>query len=141
MATYTGVALTINESLARQSVFPYSESSLIRTSPIRFTSSKVYEDTYSRELYPGEYQSIWYGCDAGDVTISVYVWNPTNGKAGIEVYDPDTGERIDSSYASGSGSWEQVSVSFTASKKLYIIRLVNNTKAAGDKRAYFDKLE
>ena len=141
MATYTGIGLTINESLIRQSIFPYSESPLVKTSPIRFTNSKAYEGTYSRELYPGEHQSIWYACDAGDVTISVYVWNPAGGKAGIEVYDPDTGERIDSAYASGSGSWEQVSVSFTASKKLYIVRLVNHTPADGDKRAYFDNLE
>jgi len=141
MATYTGEALTINESLARQSIFPYSESPLMKTSPIRFTNSKAYEGTYSRELYPGEHQSIWYGCDAGDVTISVYVWNPIGGKAGIEVYDPDTGERMGASYAIGSGSWEKVEVTFSASKKIYIVRLVNNTPTDGDKRAYFDNLE
>lgn len=45
------------------------------------------------------------------------------------------------SFNAGAGAWEQLSVAFTATKTVHIVRLINFTKNDGDTRAYFDDLK
>ena len=117
-----------------------------RVNAFVFSDEKSYEDTYSLKMLPGETIEIWYGCDAGDVTISVYVWaseHATNCR--MKVIDPDTQEVMGEDVNESTETWEQLSVTFTAEKKVYKVILGNYTAGSyvvGDKKpCYFDKLE
>jgi hypothetical protein len=53
----------------------------------------------------------------------------------------DGGTTLVEGLNTGIGAWEQLSVTFIAAKKVYIVRLSNFTISTGiDRRAYFDDL-
>jgi len=94
--------------------------------------------THSLRVLSGGYHDIFYGCDAGSKTITVWVYPPVVGKFAIQIYDGPM--LMGESFNIGAGAWEQLSVTFTALKKVYIVRLINFTLSDGDTRAYFDDL-
>ena len=137
MADYTGVEITISES---ENLF-YGLNLWPLQNRFGIQSSTVYADSYALELKHGGVCEVWYGCDAGDVTISVYVYPPEAGKVYMRIIDPDTREIQAEASASGSGAWEKIEVNFTASKKVYLVQLINPCAYDnGEKRAYFDNL-
>ena len=137
MADYTGVEITISES---ENLF-YGLNLWPLQNRFGIQSSTVYADSYAFELKHGGVCEVWYGCDAGDVTISVYVYPPEAGKVYMRIIDPDTREIQAEASASGSGAWEKIEANFTALKKVYLVQLINPCKYEnGEKRAYFDNL-
>jgi len=138
MADYNGVSITISES----------ENLLYGVNPwplqnrFRIQSDIVYADSYTLELKHGGICEVWYACNAGDVTVSVYVYPPEAGKIYMRIIDPDTREIKAEASASGSGVWEKIEANFIASKKVYLVQLINPCQYDnGEKRAYFDNLE
>lgn len=103
------------------------------------SDAEAHGGTFSLRLIGGGYYDIFYGCDAGSATITVWVLAPAIGKCGIQIFDGV--ELMGEDFNSGSlGAWEQLSVTFTAEKKVYTVRLINATLQDGDTRAYFDDL-
>ena len=102
------------------------------------SSDEVHGGSNSLRITGGGYRDVFYGCDAGSKTIYVWVYPPVIGKCALQVYDGKTlmGEDVNT----GVGAWEQLSVPFTALKKVYTVRLANFTLQDGDTRAYFDDL-
>ncbi|MBE3109699.1 MAG: hypothetical protein IMZ46_04150 [Acidobacteria bacterium] len=102
------------------------------------SADEAHGGTYSIRITGGGYRDIFYGCAAGSTTITVWVLAPVIGKCGIQVFD---GQEIQGEdWNSGAGAWEQLSITFTALKKVYTVRLINATIQDGDTRAYFDDL-
>jgi hypothetical protein len=121
-----------------------------------FSTDKAHAGTYSLKIDGGGMHEIYYACDAGSKTITVWVWAPgidpydaygedaydpyDIGSCAIQIFD-ETGTKIAEDWNTTTGSWEQLSVTFTALKKVYIVRLVNFRAAIHiDARAYFDDL-
>jgi hypothetical protein len=99
---------------------------------------EVHAGSLALRLTGGGYRDIFYGCAAGSTTITVWVYAPVIGKCGIRVFDGN--EKKGEDLNAGAGAWEQLSVTFTALKKVYVVRLFNGTVQDGDTRAYFDDL-
>jgi len=102
---------------------------------------KSHGGNYSLCVAPGCSFDIWYGCDAGEKTTSVYCWKPSGASAALEIFDPDSGETIARTEATLSEQWEKLEASFKAEKKVYMIRLKNSSIWWGVGRVYFDDLE
>jgi hypothetical protein len=138
MADYTGFAVTPDFSEQRQGFVRRSQYPHFRTI---MTTGKKYENSYSLEIKPGGNCQVYCAADAGGALVSVYVWPPEAGYIYMQIYDPDTKETVATAGAStGSGAWEKIEASFTAEKKVYIVKLMNPVSADGDKRAYFDNI-
>lgn len=103
------------------------------------STEQVHGGTHSLRILGGGYHEIFYGCDAGSKTVTVWCFPPVVGACALHVFDgPDL---IGEGFNAGAGAWEQLSVTFTAAKKVYVVRLINCTISNGDTRAYFDDLE
>lgn len=96
---------------------------------------------YSLCIMPGCYFDIWYGCDSGQKTISAWCWKPSGASAAIEIEDPESGENLARAEASQSEQWEKLEFSFSAEKKVYVVRLRNMSVWWSVGRVYFDDLE
>lgn len=126
------VALLSDKRLARR------ESNERHESRSSISDEQHHAGSHSLCIVGGGYQDIFYGCDAGSKTITVWVKPPVVGKSALKVYDNADVVGIDLN--TGTGAWEQLSVSFTAEKKVYTVRLANYAIPDGDSRAYFDDL-
>jgi hypothetical protein len=104
-------------------------------------SSKSHGGSFSLALRTGGVFDIDYGCDAGAKTIKVWVWAPTNHKVKIKVIHPETFEVVAEEAPSSTEQWEEVSLSFMAEKKVYIVRMMNCTIPDGNKTAWFDDVQ
>lgn len=139
MPTYDGYLITRDDS---DHVGGYYNSEMLITKSC-MTVDKPYTGTHSLVLGSGGTHNIYYGCAAGNTTITVWCWPPAGngvGKCSLEVLEVggETLFGIDSS--SGVGAWEQLSVAFVALKKVYRVRLTNGVGPSGDNRCYFDDL-
>lgn len=106
------------------------------------TSEKSHGGSYSRKLYAGDMYTIDYGCNAGETTISVWVWPETGAIFRLEILDPYSLEIINASVNVGAGAWEQVTVTFTAQKKVYLVRICNySNRKETSKNCWVDNLE
>jgi len=109
----------------------------------RITTDKPYTGISSLEILPGGQYDIYYGCAAGNATITVWCWPPVGvgvGTCALEVWEIGTDICLAHSESVGTEDWEQLSVTFVAEKKVYKVRLVNRVLPTGDTRAYFDDL-
>jgi hypothetical protein len=104
------------------------------------STAVAHSATHSLKIVGGGYYEIFYGCDAGSKTITVWAYPAVVGKCAIQIYDGST--LMGEAFNTGSGAWEQLSVTFTALKKIYKVRLCNfNDKLNDvDKKCYFDDL-
>ena len=102
---------------------------------------KSHSGNYSLSVASGCSFEIWYGCDAGEKTVSVWCWKPSGASAALEVIDPDSGETMARCEASQSEVWEKLEVSFIAEKKVYLVKLRNMSRWWSVGRVYFDDLE
>ena len=112
----------------------------------RIVTNIYHSGTSSLEILPGGSHDIFYGCDAGEKTITVWVYPPVGagvGKCALEVFPlgANTEDCIARALSTGTDAWEQLSVTFTALKAVYKVRLINRVRPQGDTRAYFDDLE
>jgi len=139
MANYNGEMAATYQSERYYGTMFYSDVYTKRFTTWKFSTEQVHSGSYSLKLNPGCCYDIDYGCNAGEVTITVWVYPKSGASACLAVINPDTGEVITSDTSSASGAWEQLSVNFTAEKKVYIVRLLNKSKH-GDHAVYFDDL-
>ncbi len=101
-------------------------------------TDQAHGGTHSLRIESGGYHDVWYGCDAGVKTISVWVRPPIAGRCALQIFK--AADVVGEAFNVGSGAWEQVSVTFMAIKFVYIARLINFGPANGDMRCYFDDL-
>jgi hypothetical protein len=96
---------------------------------------------YSLKIERGGVHEIFYGCDVGSTTITVYTYSPIVGGAYIEVLLGSVS--LGKSLNTAANVWQQISVTFTAEKRVYKVRLGNlvSSKSSADSRVYFDDLE
>ena len=142
MAAYDGFLTVRSVSDSRVSQF----ISPMRQCRSRITTDKPHGGTSSIEILSGGSHDVFYGCDAGSKTITVWCWPPVGagaGKCAIEIFPlgANTEDLLARTEATGTGAWEQLSVTFTALKAVYKVRLINRVRPSGDTRAYFDGLE
>jgi hypothetical protein len=104
-------------------------------------SAKPRAGNYSLVIPSGCFQLIWYGCNAGQKTISVWMWKPSGASAAIEIQDPDSGEMLARAEGSQSEQWEKLEVTFMAEKRVYQVKLRNTSTWWGVGKIYFDDLE
>ena len=111
----------------------------------RVVTNIYHSGTSSLEILAGGRHDLFYGCDAGSKTITVWVYPPVGGGGlcALEVYPlgANTEDYIVRAESTGTDAWEQLSVTFTALKAVYKVRLINRVRPQGDTRAYFDDLE
>jgi hypothetical protein len=77
-------------------------------------------------IAPGGIYSLWVGCDAVPVLVSVWTKFGTDADPRLEVWDIQCGQRVASAEPVGSGSdFEKIIASFTAEKKIYLVKMIN----------------
>jgi hypothetical protein len=74
---------------------------------------------------PGGVYSLWYGCDVGPKEVSVWVKFEADSDPRLEVWDIQCGQRVATAEAVGGGDWERLIASFTAEKKIYLVKMIN----------------
>lgn len=144
MATYNGTLWVPTESDVMYGYLPYSDIPYPAfSSGWNFSTDQKHGGSYSLRLIPGGSYSINYGCDAGSKTITIYAYAPAYGTLLIEVRDPDTGELMGSDATTSTEVWEQLTVTFTAEKKVYVVNLIHagcSEFHGGEHLGYFDDL-
>ena len=139
MSTFDGYLITPLDS---EPVGGYINSEMLIVKS-RVGTDKPKAGAASLVLASGGIHDVYYGCEAGSVTITVWVWPPVGagvGACALEALEVDGGDVLARDLSMGTEDWEQLSVTFTAQKKVYRIRMINRVKAQGDTRAYFDDL-
>jgi len=89
-----------------------------------FSSVQARGGTYSLALGLGGWKEVYYALDAGVAAISCYVYPLSGSNPRLEVLTL-TGEVQDSDTPSSTGAWEELTLSFTAVKAVYKIRMAN----------------
>lgn len=141
MASYTANLHPFRdlESQAHLGVFV---GELMHTSSI-LTTEESRNGSKSLRVEAGGTKDIYIAAAVGTITVSVYVKPPAGTLCGIMVFDPDTGAEMGTSdWSASSGSFEELSVSFTSLGKVYIVRLMNREAFVSgiDNECYFDDL-
>jgi hypothetical protein len=137
MPTFDGYLITPLDS---DPVGGYINSEML-IAKSRITTDKPKTGLSSLVLGSGGVHDVYYGCAAGSTTIAVWCWPPAGtGACALEVLEVNGGDVLARDVSVGTEDWEQLSITFTAQKKVYRVRMVNRVKAGGDTRAYFDDL-
>ena len=140
MAEYTGVnapavAVQLNPTSYRKG--------LIKSSNLRFSSALKHGGSFSLEISPGGYKELFFASNAGSTTVTAWVYPEAGANASLEVEELGAGEKLDIASSVGHNAWEQLSITWTAEKKIYVIRIANNARddeATTKGFAYFDDL-
>lgn len=137
MADHDGEMIDLWESYPRSghTERPYAQAGS------RITTEEFYEGAQSLELLPGGFHNMWVACDAGTRIITARVKAATVGGAVMRAIDPATGTVMGEAASVGTGAWEQITLSFAATKKFYLLKLMNASPPNGDVRVYFDNVE
>lgn len=141
MASYTGNILSPTLSDNNRNV---RISNPMGSHQVELTTEKFESGSKSLKVLAGGYQDIYVVCAAGSRTITCQVWpNSNTDKCGMLLYDPDNlGEILESDWSTSSGAWEELSISFTATAKMYILRLINGAPfTSQDAHCWFDTIE
>ena len=108
------------------------------------TTEKSYAGTHSLRLLVGGIFTLDCVCSAGDRTVVAKAWAPINGSVSMEIVDPDSGEVMGNDTTAGDEAWEDLSIAFTAEKKIYLIFLRNNPQdpmvEGEEPYGYFDNI-
>lgn len=137
MPIYDGYLLTPLDS---EPVWGHINSEML-IAKSRITTDKPKTGLFSLVLGSGGTHDVYYGCPAGSATITVWCWPPAGvGACALEALEVNGGDVLARGVSVGTGAWEQLSITFTAAKKVYRIRMINRVKGPGDARAYFDDL-
>lgn len=140
MANYNGIARLWVESFPRMGGLFNSEAMRYINRAI-ISTDKPQTESHSMLIMAGGQHQFFIGLDAGEQTVTAYVWPPTNGVCVFEIFDPDSKVTKGTDSNVGAGAWEELSINFTAEQKVYMGCLRNNTPAKDvDTRAYFDNI-
>jgi len=108
------------------------------------TEDKSYAGTHSLRLLVGGIFTLDCVCAAGSRTLTAKAWAPINGSLSMTVIDPDTGAVMGTDTTASDEAWEDLSIAFTAAKKIYLIYLRNHPQApmveGEDPYGYFDNI-
>jgi len=141
MAEYTGVnAPGLTVQLPPTSY----RKGLIKSCKSRLSSSVTHGGSHSIDLSVGGFKEFFYAASAGETTVTAWVYSEGSANASLEVMEIGSGEKLDIANSSGNDGWEQLSITWTAEKKVYIIRISNNARGDGSgtkDHVYFDDLE
>lgn len=141
MANYTGNIITPLISVNKAGIFV---PSLFKNNQIEMSTTRYNDGAQSLKIIPGGSKDVFIVCEAGSRTLTVQVWpNANSDKCGLILYDPDAGmdEQLDADWSTGSGAWEELSITFTAVAKVYIARLINSAAfGVANAEAWFDTL-
>jgi len=140
MADYSGFMFDTYESESRQANPVNSEASMRMCIGWMMDTTKKHGGAKSLRLMPGGRYEFFYGCVAGSTTITVWVYPPVASKCCLQIYNPETGTKEAEAWNVSAGAWEQLSLSFTSEKKVYLGRLANFTSHGADACAWFDDL-
>lgn len=141
MAEYTGFELP--EVTVQHKLIGY-RGGIIKAQNARISSAVKHGGSYSIDLSVGGFKELFYAADAGSVTVTAWVYPEGSANASLEVIEIGSGEKLDIANSAGNDDWEQLSITWAAEKKVYIIRIANNARGdeSGTKdHAYFDDLE
>lgn len=108
----------------------------LQTSRSDISTDKHRTGTHSLRVLPGGYHEAFYGTEAGSKTIAAWVW-PMKGVAKMKLMDRARAV-LASAVSAGTGDWEQLSISYTMVKGVYILRFENLSGADGDCCHYWD---
>jgi len=137
---YTGV----NSPVVAVQLNPTSyRKGLIKSSKVRFSSALKHGGSFSLEISPGGYKELFYASNGGSTTVTAWVWPEAGSNASLEVEEIGSGVKLDIANSVSSDAWEQLSITWTAEKKIYVIRIANNARDDGSTTkgfAYFDDL-
>lgn len=140
MAEYTGVeypSLTLQEHPIAY------RPGIVKSQNVRISSERAHGGTYSIVLSVGGFKEFFYAADAGSITVTAWVYPEGGANASLEVMEIGTGVKLDIDNSVSNDGWEQLSITWTATKKVYIIRIVNNARDDGSSErdwAFFDDL-
>lgn len=84
---------------------------------------RPYSGSAALKLFPGGIYTLDVAVDSGARTLRLQAWAPINGAVRIDLCDPDTGEIIESDTTSGDEAYEQLSVTWTATAKVYLLMI------------------
>jgi len=123
MANYTGVM--VDEPTESEFRLGYVTGSM-ETARKKFNNAYVsvhhpYAGTYSLELRVSGIFTVDCGLEAGSRTITMKAWAPVNGSIKVDAVDPDDGTIMDSATTASEDEWEDLSMAFTAEKKVYLL--------------------
>lgn len=108
------------------------------------SSARKRSGSYSLFLRRGWGTQIFYGCDAGQRTVSIYCYpEGTGAKAMMRILNKNH-EEMGRAATTSVNQWEKIEVSFTAEKGIYIVELYNISSSyepGNPKWVYFDDLE
>ena len=108
------------------------------------TEDKSYAGAHSLRLFVGGIFTLDVVCGAGSRTVSAKAWAPINGSLSMTIIDPDTGETMGTDATASDEEWEDLSVAFTAEKKIYLAylrhHLADPMVEGEDPYGYFDNI-
>ena len=140
MAEYTGVdapALTVQ-------LLPTSYiKGIIKSCNSRMSTLELHGGSYSIDLSVGGFKEFFYAAAAGEATVTAWVYPEGGANASLEVVEIGAGVKLDIANSVGNDAWEELSITWAAEKKVYIIRIANNARSDGSStkdHAYFDDL-
>jgi len=140
MAVYTGVnAPGLTVQLPPTSY----RKGLIKSCKSRLSSSVTHGGSHSIDLSVGGFKEFFYAAASGEATVTAWVYPEGGSNASLEVIEIGSGVKLDIANSVGNDGWEELSITWPASKKVYIIRIVNNARPSGSStkdHVYFDDL-
>jgi hypothetical protein len=146
MADYTGYLVDdpIEAEYTRGHVFGTIDHPWKEFYGWEITTDKSYAGTHSLRILVGGVYTIDCVCEAGSRTVTAKAWAPINGSITMRIIDPDTGALMGTDTTASDEEWEDLSISFTAEKKIYLIFVRNNPQApmveGEDPYAYLDDI-
>lgn len=146
MANYTGHL--IDDPVAgeeeRGNIITLADHQWKRYHGWEITSDKCYAGTSSLKLFVGGEYTLDCVCEAGSRTVTAKAWAPINGSITMRILDPDTGALMGTDTTASDKEWEDLSINFTAEKKIYLVFVRNNPQApmveGKDPYAYLDDI-
>jgi len=128
MAEYPGVLWDSTEwgvSEPRSGSLMYSDNGLKFYAGWFISTAVKHSGVYSIGLFPGGCYDVDYGCLSQTTSISVYMYAPKNGSMRMMLVDPDSGSVVAYADTASEKEWEQVTLSVTTQKKVYILRMMH----------------
>lgn len=139
MALYDGIFVTPLESDHCGGRF-VGETMKVRT---QITSEYPDSGLSSLEILPGGRHEFYLIVNPGSLNISCRVWPKDGAGVGsvwLELLEVQGIDVLASDNSVGTDAWETLSISFTAVKTVYKVRLVNRTQPEGDSRCWVDQI-
>lgn len=146
MATYTGY-MNADPMISEQSLGNLHgavDNSFKRFYKWVVSTTKPYTGAYSLELYERGIFTIDVAVDIGSRTVTMKAWAPPQGSVTAFLVDPDDGSVIDTDTTASTGAWEDLSITWTAEAKVYLLLIRNNPQTSqvegDDNHAYIDNV-